>query len=464
MFRLFWIERLFNLTPVYCVTFILAAIVLMTSPSWAQQSGKVDDWRAEYAARIKSTLESRRAQKNNFPKDVQTSNPDFIVYIPKVEPENLGDCYNDHFQVFDGPNGKLFATVCQATCEGALDQHIALLRSDDCGKTWSEPKVLAGPKTFDSNVPIASWGFAMVSKSGRIYIVYNQYQPGKVSTNRQHTGLMTGIYSDDLGETWSEPQLIAQPRTSNDSPDVTIPPEWVVWQKPLRLAEGGKYLVGVTRYVAPQYHEKFRTVVEFIRFDNIDEDPEPKDLVARWFMTDEKALHKGTYCEEPAIVKLPDGRLFALLRTGVGYPCWTVSSDNGETWTQPEVLLDRDGGKPFLHPVSPCPIYDWKGAEAGSGYYFAFVHNKFNFDDTNPWQNRGPLYMITGTFQAGAKQPVWFGAPKLFIDRPSGNSFYTSSTQVEGKTVLWYPDQKFYLLGRYIDESWFQSAPELKLQ
>ena len=152
MFRLFGNERLFNLKPVYCVTLALAA-VLMTSPSWAQQSGKVDDWKAEYAARIKSTLESRRAQKPNFLKDVQTSKPDFIVYIPKVEPENLGDCYNDHFQVFDGPNGKLFATVCQATCEGALDQHIALLRSDDCGKTWSDPKVLAGPKTFDSNVP-----------------------------------------------------------------------------------------------------------------------------------------------------------------------------------------------------------------------------------------------------------------------------------------------------------------------
>ncbi len=450
-------------------TFILTAVGALCvsfglSTSFAQQSASVDDWRAEYSKRVESTLAARRAQKPDFAKDVQTTRPDFIVYIPQVEPEKLGDCYNDHFQVFDGSNGVLFATTCQATCEGALDQHVTLFKSLDKGKTWSEPKVLAGPKTFDSDVPIASWGFAMVSKSGRLYVIYNQYQPGKVSTNRQHTGVMTGIYSDDFGETWSEPQQIAQPRTNNDSPDESIPPEWVVWQRPMRLGVDGKYLVGVTRYVAPQYHSKYRTVTEFIRFDNLDDDPEPKDLIAKWFMTDDSVLRKGVYCEEPSIVKLPDGRLFAFLRTGIGYPCWTVSSDQGETWSQPEILLDRDGGKPYLHPLSPCPIYDWKGDDAASGYYYGFVHNTYNFDDKSPWQNRGPLYLIAGTYQAGAKQPIWFAEPKLFVDRPSGNSFYTSSTQVDGKAVLWYPDQKFYLLGRYIDETWFEGAPELKLK
>ncbi|MBR4104161.1 MAG: exo-alpha-sialidase [Thermoguttaceae bacterium] len=429
----------------------------------AQQSASVDAWRAEYEGRIERTLAARRKQKPNFAKDVQTTKPDFIVYIPKVEPEKLGDCYNDHFQVFDGPGGALFALTCQATCEGALDQHVTLFKSVDGGKTWSAPKVLAGPKTFDSDVPIASWGFPMVSKSGRIYVIYNQYQPGKVSTNRQHTGLMVGIFSDDGGETWSEPQTIDQPRTTNDPTDASIPPEWVVWQKPLRLGPGGKYLVGCTRYAAPEFHSKFKTATEFMRFENIDDDPAPKDLIVRWFATNDDVLRVGAHCEEPSIVKLPDGRFFALLRTGVGRPYWTISEDDGETWAAPEPLLDRDGGKPFEHPLSPCPIYDWKGNEAASGYYYAFLHNKFNFDDKNPWQNRGPLYLVAGTYQAGARQPIWFAEPKLFADRPSGQSFYTSSTQVDGRAVLWYPDQKFYLLGRFIDESWFDGVPALNL-
>lgn len=447
----------------FSVAAIGIVVCLIDVSIFAQQSANVDDWRAEYSERVKTTIERRLKEKTNFLNDVQTTKPDFIVYVPQVNPEKLGDCYNDHFQVFEGLSGILFATTCQATCEGALDQHITFFRSYDRGKTWSEPKVLAGPKTFHSNSPIASWGFAMVSKSGRIYVLYNQYQEGKVSTNRQHTGLMAGIYSDDLGDTWSSPQLIPLPRSSYDSPDETIPPEWVVWQHPLRLGEHGKYLVGVTRYVAPQYHDKCRTVTEFIRFENIDDDPEPKDIITKWFMTDDKALSKGLYCEEPSIVKLPDGRLFALMRTGIGYPCWSVSEDLGETWSLPEILRDRDDGRPYLHPVSPCPIYDWKGETSGSGYYFAFIHNRFDFEAGSPWQNRGPLYLIAGAYQEGARQPIWFGEPQLFINRPSSNSFYTSMTMIDGNPVLWYPDQKFYLLGRFIDESWFKNSPELSV-
>ncbi|MDO5308665.1 MAG: sialidase family protein [Planctomycetia bacterium] len=445
------------------ITSLCFVFILLTTAVSAQQSGDREQWREEYEARINSTLASRRAQKPNFAEDVKRTKPDFIVYIPQVEPEELGDCYNDHFQVFDGPQGVLFATTCQATCEGALDQHVTIFKSTDHGKTWSSAKVLAGPKTMHDQTPIASWGFAMVSNSGRIYVIFNQYQEGKVSTNRQHTGLMAGIYSDDLGETWSTPQFIPQPRTCNDSPDESIPPEWVVWQRPLRLGKEGTYLVGVTHYAAPEFHHLHRTVVEFMRFDNLDDDPEPKDLSVVWLSTGEQALEQGAYCEEPSIVALPDGRLFALLRTGSGAPYWSVSSDRGQTWSVPEVLLNHDGGEPFKHPLSPCPIYDFKGETAASGYYYAFVHNTFDPNNPSPWQNRGPLYLIAGSYQAGAKQPIWFGEPQLFIDRPSGNSFYASTTHVDGRAVVWYPDQKFYLLGRYIDESWFENAPALKL-
>ena len=443
-----------KLTPTTLLFLLLFPVI---AP--AQQNADVESWRKEYADRFQSTVERRLKQKPEFTEDARFSKPDYIVFIPSVEPEKLGDTYDDHFQVFDKPDGKLFALWCQATVEGALDQHVSFSRSFDKGKTWESPKVLAGNRTVSEGLAnggaIASWAFPLVSKSGRIYILYNQFIPGKVSTNRQHTGLMMGIYSDDDGETWTKPENIPMPRSINDPPNAAIPPEWVVWQKPLRLGKNSSYLVGVSRYAHPSMHSKYRTLTEFIHFDNVDEDPPIQDLVVRWVQTNDKALHIGVYCEEPAIVKLPDGRLFCVMRTGMGSPYWTQSCDDGETWTVPKPLLTQDGGEPIPHPISPCPIYDAKGNEAASGLYFMFAHNTFDKQNTNPWQIRGPLFLFSGRFQKDAEQPVWFDTPKRFIDRPTNNSFYTSLTVLDGKTVLWYPDQKFYLLGKYIDDRYF---------
>jgi hypothetical protein len=37
-------------------------------------------------------------------------------------------------------------------------------------------------------------------------------------------------------------------------------------------------------------------------------------------------------------------------------------------------------------------------------------------------------------------------------------SFYSSFTVHDGKAVLWYPDRKFFLLGRIIGGEWFEPA------
>ena len=148
-------------------TILLAALILGgVAPTTenalvAQQSASVDAWRAEYEGRIQRTLAARKEQKPNFAKDVQTTKPDFIVYVPQVEPEKLGDCYNDHFQVFDGPGGALFALTCQATCEGALDQHVTLFKTSTAGKLGRRRKSWPGRKrstrTFRSRVGASRW-------------------------------------------------------------------------------------------------------------------------------------------------------------------------------------------------------------------------------------------------------------------------------------------------------------------
>ncbi len=394
-----------------------------------------------------------------YAQDILINKPDYVVFTPKKNKFITGDTYNDHFQVFDKPDGTLFAVWTQATREGDIDQHIAFSKSADKGLTWSEPIVLAGSKNYTNPQLRASWQQPMVSKSGRIYVLWNQ----QVTSRGPHCGNMFGIYSDDNGETWSSPKMVPMKRMDRDPSDPTIPPSWCNWQRPLRLGKDGRFLVGVSRHGKAPYDERGGCTVEFLQFDNIDADPEVQDIRLSWFASNKDALtvkHEkfGSACEEASIVKLPDDRLFALMRTCAGHPFWSQSRDDGVTWSTPKKLMDRDGGTPYLHPRSPCPIYDWKGPASASGYYFALVHNTFDFEGKREYQARGPLYLIAGKFNPNAEQPIEFAPMKLFAERRGGNSFYTSLTIVDGKTVLWFPDHKFFLLGRIIGDEWFDGV------
>jgi hypothetical protein len=428
--------------------------------------------------------------KARIAKQLHITKPDFVVFVPEVS-GSASDTGNEHFLVFDGPDGSLMAVWTQSSVENFSpdtppDQHIAFSQSKDGGKTWSKPRILAGPKRAGDG-PMASWAYPLVSKKGRVYVLYSQ-SIGKTDCFVHHTGWLHGIYSDDNGATWSKPQNVPVARSINDNPDSTMPPNMLCWQKPLRLGKDGKYFAGFTRWTSfgvkkpsPKSLGTADSRVEFMRFENVDESPEPRDLKISWFMSNEKALAvpcesfpENSVCQEPSIVKLPDGRLFCVMRTSARSPFWSVSSDAGETWTQPRRLLRKDGGEPLLHPVSPCPIYDVGGNEAGSGRYVLFIHGHDNttYKGYRPKPsvtgfNRRPILLVPGRFRPGADQPVWFDEPRLFMDHDnvslgkvgtSGRmdlSLYSSFTVRNGKPVLWYPDRKFFLLGRIISNEWF---------
>jgi len=419
---------------------------------------------SEHAKKIAESFKDGPEEFHKYATDLLTNLPDYVVYTPKRDNMVLGDTYDDHFQVISKEDGTLLAFWTQATREADIDQHIAFSKSTDGGLTWTPVQVLAGSANKKNPQLLASWQQPMVSKSGRIYVLWNQ----QTTSRGPHCGDCFGIYSDNNGETWSAPRQVKINRTWKDPDNPAIPTSWCNWQRPLRLGENGKYFVGSS------HHGKNGCGIEFWQYENIDDDPAVEDIKITAFstaedeilcLTGDQIIFPGqNACEEAAPVKLPDGRLFVLMRTDGGYPYWTVSSDGGKTWTRPEKLLDRDGGKPFLHPRSPAPIYDWKGCEAGSGYYFALVHNTFDFnpEKKTAYQNRGPLYLIAGKFIEGAHQPIWFTEPQLFAPRKGGNSFYTSYTVRDGKGVLWFPDHKYFLLGREIGPEWFKGVDDLK--
>ncbi len=374
---------------------------------------------------------------------------DYEVFIPEQE-----HSFNDHFHVLeDAAKGMLYAFWTQGAYEAADDEHVVFSRSADGGRSWTAPITLAGSVSLDEPTPVAAWQQPMLSRSGRLYCLWNQ----ETTVKKHLCGIMMGRYSDDGGDTWSEPETVPFPvRFSADPADPGIPPVWCMWQRPLRLGRDGRYLAACSRYDTAGIAR-----VEFWQYDNIDDDPEVGNIRISFFNTEEEAFdsgkvdndreylpREGCNTEEGCIVGLPDGRLFAVMRTTIGHPIWSVSCDDGQTWSRPEILRTGDDGPAILQPCSPCPIYDLAGPEARSGSYFIMVHDSFDFNGITAYQNRGPLYKREGRFVPGARQPVWFGEPELFSPRDTDNSFYTSYTALNGEGVLWFGDMKYYLFGK----------------
>ena len=220
--------------------------------------------------------------------DILVNRPDYVVFIPrqprdkeKRDPSRPGDTYNDHFQVIDH-EGMLYAFWTRASREADIDQHIAFSKSADKGETWTEPVILAGSPNKRNPALLASWQQPMISRSGRIYCLWNQ----QTTSRGPHCGQMFGAYSDDKGETWSAPKLVPMKRSALDDPDPLVPPSWCNWQRPLRLGKDDRYLVGVSRHSKPPEGKAVCTI-EFLQFDNIDDNPNVEDIRLSWFSGDD---------------------------------------------------------------------------------------------------------------------------------------------------------------------------------
>lgn len=422
----------------------------------------------------------RSSIPSQFGSEIGRTKPDFLVYVPSSIDGSKHDTGNEHFMVFKAPDGTLMSVWTQSTREGCPDQHIVFSKSPR-GRKWTKPVTIAGadadPKTGKG---MASWGFPMVSKSGRIYVLYNLHT-GINDVFTHTTGLMAARFSDDLGDTWSKEQEIPMPRSCWDNPDTDVPANWIVWQRPHRVSNG-KYLAGFTRWISPRVRPRDpmdiwwakASVVEFMRFENLDSDPDPGDLDISYHMSGKKALkvplegHPDvSVVQEPSIVVLPDGRLFSIMRTTRGSPYYSVSEDGGRRWSNPKPLLYHDQGPPVMHPVSPCPIYT-----IGDGRYALLYHN--HDGHFGPWgprdttRNRRPVYVSRGCFCDGAEQPIRFSGPRFLMDNdgvPIGYgdgrcdlAMYSSFTWVDEKPVLWYPDRKFFLLGKILPERWLSEG------
>jgi len=157
------------------------------------------------------------------------------------------------------------------------------------------------------------------------------------------------------------------------------------------------------------------------------------------------------------------------MRANTGYIWYSLSDDDGETWSIPRPLLDKDFGVPLLQPVGCCPIY-----QLADGRYVLLYHNnrgKIEPEVTDKgikkemtWGPRYPAFLALAEFRPRAQQPLWFSEPKQFLDAGEFDvtgeqgvgkpnvGVYTSFTTRNGENVLWHPDRKVFLLGKKVTD------------
>ncbi len=419
----------------------------------------------------KTISERTRSEKWEFSKSIsdtesKRTRPDVIVYCPS----GRNDTDNEHFLVFKAPKSEsLLAVWTQSSCEGHGDNKIVMARSSD-GENWQKPKTIIPHRHQNGQLLQASWAVPMVNARGRIYCIYLK-EDIRSDMNRSTTGNMGCVFSDDDGNTWQDGGEIDMPRDRYDHPDPLLPKNWIAWQLPIR-DQNGRIFLGYTQWTSPEvfnkqiagwYSRDSRS--KFMRFENIDDSPDPKDLKITFLPDDITGLEVNypgsddiSVAQEPSCVLLPDGRLFCVMRTFTGFIYYSVSKDNGHTWRQPEPLRNKDDGRLVKQPIAPCPVYTLNNGK----FLLLYHNNNGNLGQYGPGDalyNRRPAFISIGAYMPDACQPIWFSEPKQILDTdgvtvgPKGTcevATYTSLTQWKGRTTLWYPDRKYFLLGKHL--------------
>lgn len=191
---------------------------------------------------------------------------------------------------------------------------LVLKRSTDGGATWSPMKVVEHSGSFWSSCNPAT---VVDRQSGRVWVFYLRCKPGR-GTHAARPGTRDAAnlarYSDDNGQTWSEP--IDQTNVARDMQDaqwrISVPgPGGAIQDRQ------GRLMVPMWRY-APW--GGFAILSE--------------DHGRTWRRGSPVPGKQGT--DEDQLVELADGRILLDMRQQSGPNRWMATSrDGGRTWSEP---------------------------------------------------------------------------------------------------------------------------------
>ena len=315
--------------------------------------------------------------------------------------------------------------------EGQDGQHVVSCTSSNQGQTWSslvdiEATGFALPAPYTG--VLSSWvapylsGYrAPAASYNRVYAIYTWGDPYNTTppvSRRDGHGFYAFRYSDDGGSTWSSSRHII-PYTNTDKDNSNFfsgayPATWNT-DKPLRF--NGKMFFSFTKMSTTfQTTSQMNGEGYIYRCDNIDTEGDPTAL--DWKMlpgtvnpdhsvdTAAKGIRElswGEQQEEFDLEQLASGALLVTCRTTLGWLGEALSTDEGQTWTEPVKRRYHLDGRIVRHPRANCKV--WK---LNSGKYLMWHHN----NGGTSWDHRNPCWVSIGTEAGNA---ISWGEPEILL-------------------------------------------------
>ena len=216
---------------------------------------------------------------------------------------------------------------------------IAATESGDGGRTWSEPRIIVPNRGEQNTMSVTLLRlhdgrilFSYLTKDGMGDLPYGNCRPW-------------ALFSDDEGESWSDPVLMTQ-----------IPGYYVQNNdRIIQLSQDNPHAPG--RLIAPlSYHRA-------TGYDQETDHMSMASSLVMWMLSDDDGatwhesgswwalpVRSGSGLQEPGLIELRDGTISCWARTDTGKQWGSTSSDGGQTWTPFEPLYD------FASPCSPLSI------------------------------------------------------------------------------------------------------------
>ena len=313
--------------------------------------------------------------------------------------------YSDQPYAVKTDDGAWLCTITTgAGIEGESGQHVIATRSQDQGRSWSQP-VPVEP----ADGPEASYAVPLKTPSGRIYLFYNHnsddrrwviaddppYKDGKCY-RVDSQGSFVFKYSDDHGLSWSAR------RYSVPSRELAIDREnpyggdlryfWNVG-KPFVL--GGAAYVSLHKVGGLGHGFFTRSEGVLLRSDNLLTEPDPEKITWETLPDGDAGLRTpaggGPIAEEHSYALLSDGAIYSVYRTIDGHPAFAYSRDRGHTWTPPAYKRYANG-RLIKHPRAAN--FAWK---CENGKYLYWFHNHGG----NWYEDRNPVWLCGGVETEG---------------------------------------------------------------